>query len=104
MRRSGCKVFFAEKEYLLIDEYSMLSKTFLGAFSRNLSMVKQPSPMFCKGSFGGMSVILCRDFHQFPLVATDMTDYLFYAENASTQDVDVDDHAHLVGCKIYEEF
>lgn len=56
--------------YLIIDEYSMLSKSFLAALSRNISVGMEGSEGFQRGmSFGGANVILCGDLHQFPPVA-----------------------------------
>lgn len=62
--------FWKHVQYLIIDEMSMLSKSFLAKLSRNIAIGKAtddhtPSPH----SFGGINVIMCGDFHQFPPVA-----------------------------------
>ena len=85
--------------YLIIDEYSMLSKSFLAALSRNISIGMEGSQGFRQGmSFGGLNVILCGDLHQFPPVACRKRDPLYYP-------ISVDDPTDLqVGRKLYEEF
>ena len=65
-------------KYLVIDEVSMISKTFMAKLSCNISIGKMtdgntPSP----DSFGGISVILCGDFFQFPPVAGGVSDALY---------------------------
>lgn len=56
-------------EYLIVDEISMATKDLLGmlnGISTNVraSLRKEGSDLF----FGGLNVILCGDFHQFPPV------------------------------------
>jgi PIF1-like helicase len=52
--------FWKSKMYLIIDEYSMLSKTFLAAISNNISIGKQGSETsFPDWTFGGINVVLC---------------------------------------------
>ena len=64
--------------YLIIDEYSMIAKTFLTTLSRNISIGKQGSPSEKPSySFGGVNVILCGDLHQFPPVATEYQNSLY---------------------------
>ena len=61
--------FWRNVHYLIIDEYSMLSKSFLAALSRNISIGMEGSQGFRQGiSFGGLNIILCGDLHQFPPV------------------------------------
>ena len=65
-------------KYLVIDEVSMISKTFMAKLSCNISIGKMtdgdnPSA----NSFGGISVILCGDFFQFPPVAGGVSDALY---------------------------
>lgn len=81
---------------LIIDEHSMISKTFLARLSRNLSVAKVKG---AGGSFGGLNVIICRDFHQFPPVATAPSEALYYPVNPSR-----DTDERQLGRKIYEEF
>jgi len=51
--------------YLIIDEYSMLSKSFLKLLARNISIGVEGGPVAKEGlSFGGLSVILCGDLHR----------------------------------------
>jgi hypothetical protein len=49
--------------------------------------------------FGGISVLICRDFHQFPPVATSPTEALYHPTNT------VKDSANSqIGRTLYEEF
>ena len=66
-------------QYLVIDELSMISKSFLAKLSCNISIGKmsegqEPSPH----SFRGVSVILCGDFFQFPPVACAPSEALYF--------------------------
>ena len=91
--------FWRNVRYLIIDEYSMLSKTFLAALSRNISVGMEGSQGFHQGmSFGGLNVILCGDLHQFPPVACRRRDPLYYPINAD------DPIALQIGRTVYEEF
>ena len=65
-------------KYLVIDEISMISKTFLAKLSRNISIGKMvDGEPVSPHSFGGISVILCGDFFQFPPVAGGVSDALY---------------------------
>ncbi|KAF9782784.1 hypothetical protein BJ322DRAFT_990533, partial [Thelephora terrestris] len=91
--------FWRNIRYLIIDEYSMLSKSFLAALSRNISIGMEGSQGFQQGmSFGGVNVVLCGDLHQFPPVACRKREPLYYP--ISTEDPT----ALQVGRRIYEEF
>ena len=86
--------------YLIIDEYSMLSKTFLHNLSRNLTIATALNDTANNDhSFGGLNVILCGDLHQFPPVVRKRTEALFYPT-----DILADSKARQLGRKIYEEF
>jgi hypothetical protein len=88
------------KRYLIIDEYSMLSKTFLARLSRNISFgMGDQIPTYSNRSFGGLNVILCGDLHQFPPVALKRNDVLYRSINVS-----LDDFESQIGRAIYEEF
>ena len=91
--------FWRNVHYLIIDEYSMLSKTFLATLSRNISVGMEGSQGFQRGmSFGGLNVILCGDLHQFPPVACGKREPLYYPINSA------DPIPFQIGRKIYEEF
>jgi PIF1-like helicase len=64
--------------YLVIDEYSMLSKSFLAQLSRNITIAVSRSGKQSDHSFGGINVILCGDLHQFPPVAKSIREALFH--------------------------
>ena len=91
--------FWRNIRYLIIDEYSMLSKSFLATLSRNISIGMEGSEGFQRGvSFGGLNVILCGDLHQFPPVACGKREPLYYP-------IKMDEPIMLqVGRRIYEEF
>jgi hypothetical protein len=70
--------FWKDKRYLIINEFSMISKSFLALLSKNISIGKQDSDTERPGySFGGINVILCGDLHQFPPVAQNHRQYLY---------------------------
>lgn len=83
--------------YLVIDEISMISKSFLAVLSRHIGIGKANSDT--GKSFGGIHVILCGDFHQFPPVACAISEALYYPANMVTDSVD-----SQIGRAIYEEF
>ena len=88
------------RRYLIIDEYSMIAKTFLTTLSHNISIGKQGSPSEKPGySFGGVNVILCSDLHQFPPVATESQNSLYQPTNLARDSIECQ-----IGCTIYEEF
>ena len=94
------QAFWKDKTYLIIDEYSMLSKSFLARLSRNISIGKQGCSSERTGfSFGGVNVILCGDLHQFPPVARNYEEHLFRPTNLSKDSIDCQ-----IGRSIYEEF
>ncbi|KIK80722.1 hypothetical protein PAXRUDRAFT_157908 [Paxillus rubicundulus Ve08.2h10] len=89
-----------EIKYNIIDEFSMLAKTFLARMSANVSIGKDGEAERSRGmSFGGISVILCGDMHQFPPVATSLREALFYPPAPNR-----DSTLCQVGRTIYEEF
>lgn len=91
--------FWREVHYLIIDEYSMLSKTFLATLSRNISIGMEGAKGFQPDhSFGGLSVILCGDLHQFPPVACGKREALYHpVDMKGSTDAQV-------GRQTYEEF
>ncbi|KIL57191.1 hypothetical protein M378DRAFT_30506, partial [Amanita muscaria Koide BX008] len=87
-------------EYLIIDEYSMIAKSFLALMSRNISIAKEGSDShYPDHSFGGVNVILCGDLHQFPPVAQPAAESLFRPINLASDSADCQ-----LGRVIYEEF
>jgi len=91
--------FWRNIRYLIIDEYSMLSKTFLATLSRNITIGMEGSSGFRPGqSFGGLNIILCGDLHQFPPVACGKREALYYPISMKDP-VDAQ-----IGWHIYEEF
>ena len=92
--------FWRNIRYLIIDEYSMLSKSFLKVLARNISIGMEGSPVAKEGlSFGGLSVILCGDLHQFPPVACTKAEALFYPNDPGKDSMEMQ-----IGRRIYEEF
>ena len=86
--------------YLIIDEYSMLSRPFLATLSKNITLATLLSGFGMPDcSFGGINVILCGDLHQFPPVAVKNGDPLFQTINLVSQETD-----SALGRRIYEEF
>lgn len=91
--------FWKNYNYLIIDEISMIGKIFLALLSRMISIGKTGAAS--DQSFGGMNVILCGDFHQFPPVAGRASDALYFPINLG-REFDIIDMQ--LGRKIYEEF
>jgi len=90
-------------QYLVIDEVSMISKSFLAKFklSRNISIGKMTENEATSAhSFGGVSVILCGDFFQFPPVACGPSEALYFP----TTTVQRNQEESQTGCTIFEEF
>ncbi|GJE99317.1 hypothetical protein PsYK624_155710 [Phanerochaete sordida] len=76
--RAKLQNFWREARYMIIDEFSMVSKTFMAVMSRNVDIGKQDSPGYKEGEpFGGVNVILCGDLHQFPPVGVGVDEALF---------------------------
>ena len=89
-----------DAKYLIIDEYSMLSKSFLANLSKNISVAMDLNGNGNASlSFGGLSVILCGDLHQFPPVARKKTEALFYPIDLTDTHIE-----RQIGRNIYEEF
>ncbi len=85
--------------YLILDEISMFSRSFFAHLSRNISIGKTGTADLDK-PFGGINVILCGDFHQFPPVVS--------AKNAPLYHFELMENRHrlddAVGREIYEQF
>ena len=99
---SKCKlqIFWKDYTYLVIDEMSMISKSFLAQLSRIISSAKATGDSVGQAaSFGGINVILCGDFHQFPPVASPPNEALYFPAIPQRDSVDA-----LIGRTIYEEF
>ncbi len=95
------QAFWRGKRYLVLDEYSMLAKSFFAVLARHIGIGKEGDPIDGELSFGGISVILCGDLHQFPPVACSRAEPLFMRTDMER------DLAHpdrVLGRKIYEEF
>ena len=92
--------FWREVRYLIIDEFSMLSRTFLATLSRNIGIGIEGAPYAREGhSFGGLNVILCGDLHQFPPVACAKSEALYHPVVLAK-----DSDEAKIGRRIYEEF
>lgn len=78
----------------------MLSKSFLKVLARNILIGMEGSPVAKEGhSFGGLSVILCRDLHQFPPVACAKAEALYHPNNPAKDTMEMQIRRH-----IYKEF
>ena len=93
--------FWRYPMYLIIDEISMISKLSLAVLSRHISIGKGAGVVDGIGSesFGGISVIFCDDFHQFPPVACGQNKALYELSNLERDSVD-----SQLGRAIYKEF
>jgi hypothetical protein len=97
---SKLREFWRGKRYLIIDEFSMIGKTFLTRLSRNISIgMDENNPRFKDHSFGGLNVIIFGDLHQFPPVAGKRGEPLYRPIDTTVDDVD-----SQIGRRIYKEF
>lgn len=100
--KAKLQAFWRSYTYLIIDEISMIGKTFLAALSRHISIGKDRPDSGAAGggrSFGGINVIFCGDFHQFPPVAVGASEVLYHPTNLARDSLDAQ-----LGRSIYEEF
>ena len=88
--------FWRTKRYLIIDEVSMLSRTFFAKLSQIISRAIEAKD---DEVFGGLNIILVGDFHQFPPVVARRSAPLYWPVN-SRQDTEED----ILGRKIFEQF
>jgi hypothetical protein len=87
-------------QYFIIDECSMLPKDFFAQLSRHITIAKVESNSSVSDlPFGGVNILLCGDFHQFPPVATSPNNALYHLTR-----IGLDPPNILLGCKIYEKF
>ncbi|KAL1668376.1 hypothetical protein GGF50DRAFT_38744, partial [Schizophyllum commune] len=93
--RAKLEEFWRRYAYLVADEFSMLAKIFFAKLSTRVAIGKNALD---RGSFGGVSVMLAGDLHQFPPVGTSPANRLYHPRHAT-------DSALMVeGRNIYEEF
>ena len=86
--------------YLIINEFSMISRSFLTTLSHNITIGLEGAPYVCDShSFGGLNVILCGDLHWFPPVACTKSEALYHPVNLAK-----DSDEAKIGSRIYEEF
>lgn len=86
--------------FLIIDEISMISKHFFSQLDRIFSRVMDSIERNPRNlPFGGLNVIICGDFHQFPPVATKKNAPLYYPKD------EVCDTEHeKIGKDLYDKF
>ncbi len=89
------------KKYLVLDEYSMIAKSFLALLSRNVAAGMEGNGMDTTQSFGGLNVVLCGDLHQFPPVACALAEALYMRTDIARDSQHPD---RVLGRAIYEEF
>ncbi|THH04463.1 hypothetical protein EW146_g10168 [Bondarzewia mesenterica] len=98
--RKQLQADWCTREYLIVDEYSMIGKSFLAKLSKHVSIAKQDdSNQAIQQSFGGISVILCGDHHQFPPVAQSKREALYWPLYVAGDTIDMQ-----IGRTIFEEF
>ena len=104
--KAKLQTFWKNFVYLIIDGYSMISKSFLVKLSKNIRIGKSkgsaenPESSHDSNSLGfsGINVILCGDLHQFPPVAGAKQDSLYFSPH-SMDSIDL-----KTGWMIYKEF
>ena len=76
--------FWAPVLYKILDEFSMLGKTFFAKLSRNISIGKTGATnTSTTDSWGGTSVIVTGDEHQFPPMACSIHEALYFPSQPS---------------------
>ena len=93
------EVYWADKNYLIIDEISMVSREMFAKLSNIIARARAPQVFSPEDPFGGLNVILVGDFHQFPPVASGGTSALYVPSDASK-----DSPLAMLGRKLYEQF
>jgi ATP-dependent exoDNAse (exonuclease V) alpha subunit len=88
--------FWRTKRYIIIDEDSMLSRSF---FAKLSSVISKATEVENDKVFGGLNVVLVGDFHQFPPVVARRSAPLYFPA-----DVMHDSEDDVLGRKIYEQF
>jgi hypothetical protein len=94
--RTQLSELLGRRDYLIIDEISMISAVFLARLSRRIAIGKASAQDASSKIFGGMNVIICGDFHQFPPVAGGSGSALYYRSGKTDE--------HAAGRMIYEAF
>lgn len=85
---------------MILDEYSMIAKDFLAVLSRNILIGKEMAAHNDHSqSFGGINIIICGDFHQFPPVTQPVSSALYYPSDQKKDSINMQ-----LGHAIYEEF
>lgn len=95
------QAFWRGKRYLILDEFSMLAKSFLAALSRHIGIAMEGQGLDSDQSFGGLNVVLCGDLHQFPPVACAKSEALY---KPTDLDADLSFPDRVLGRNIYLEF
>lgn len=91
--------FWRYRKYLIIDEYSMISKPFLAKLSKHIAVAKAADdPSVLDFLFGGINVLFAGDLHQFPPVGVPESWALFTPESLH------DSALGRIGASIYREF
>ena len=72
--KAKLEVKWSCRKYLILDKYSMLSKTMLSKISKQIGLGKK----LPKEPFGRISIILCGNHYQFLFVACKINDTLYW--------------------------
>ena len=88
--------FWRTKRYLIIDEISMLSRSFFAKLCRIISTAMERNEDII---FGGLNVVIVGDFHQFPPVVARKSAPLY-----CLADPLYDSEDDVLGREIYEQF
>nr|VWO93936.1 Vacuolar protein sorting-associated protein 4 [Ganoderma boninense] len=97
--KRALQAFWRPRRYLVLDEYSMVSKTLFSLLSKLLGIAMEGAGLDPDSPFGGISVILCGDLHQFPPVACSAREALY-----RPVDLAKDTAEQAIGRRLYECF
>lgn len=100
--------------YIIIDEISMIDRSFFAVLSRNVAMAKlQKGTSPTCLPFGGVNIIICGDFHQFPPIVSQKEGALYHPIHGSVTEGSpnvpktpdqVKNDLSIAGRAIYEKF
>ncbi|KZT22832.1 hypothetical protein NEOLEDRAFT_1035141, partial [Neolentinus lepideus HHB14362 ss-1] len=98
--RRNLTAYHRSRRYTVLDKDSIIAKDFFSQLERNCSSARAGAGIATDEPFGGLNVILCGDFHQFPPVSRKASSALYYPNHVANTDTEDDRSGRL----LYEAF